>query len=143
MISKSKSSETKSALSTKKLIHAIQRNFDGLDEFNATEIFLTHIAHIDSDEQQTSASAENKQTTTPVENKESDTPIENGQIDTNEAEQTASSVENEQTSTLKPLKEKVFSYVEVYVHTYNFRLHVATYLNAIVPVKPFYTILKV
>ena len=27
----------------KQLIHAVQRNFDGLDEFNTTEIFLSHI----------------------------------------------------------------------------------------------------
>ena len=33
-------SKTKSPLTKKQLIHAIKRNFDGLDKFNATKIFL-------------------------------------------------------------------------------------------------------
>ena len=36
-------SKTNSPLTEKQLIHAIQRNFDGLDEFDATKIFLSHI----------------------------------------------------------------------------------------------------
>ena len=36
-------SKTDSPLTEKQLIHAIQRNFDGLDEFDATKIFLKHV----------------------------------------------------------------------------------------------------
>ena len=36
-------SKTDSPLTEKQLIHAIQRNFDGLDEFDATKIFLEHV----------------------------------------------------------------------------------------------------
>ena len=36
-------SKTDSPLTEKQLIHAIQRNFDGLDEFDATKKFLNHI----------------------------------------------------------------------------------------------------
>ena len=36
-------SRTKSPLTPKQLIHAIQRNFDGLDEFDATKIFLDNV----------------------------------------------------------------------------------------------------
>ena len=35
--------KTDSPLTEKQLIHAIQRNFDGLDEFDATKMFLNHI----------------------------------------------------------------------------------------------------
>ena len=40
MVSNSKAD---SPLTEEQLIHAIQRNFDGLDEFDATKIFLTHM----------------------------------------------------------------------------------------------------
>ena len=36
-------SKTDSPLTEKQLIHAIQRNFNGLDEFDATKIFLNHV----------------------------------------------------------------------------------------------------
>ena len=36
-------SKTNSPLTEKQLIHAIRRNFDGLDKFDATKIFLSHI----------------------------------------------------------------------------------------------------
>ena len=36
-------SKTDSRLTGKQLIHAIQRNFDGLDEFDATKTFLKHV----------------------------------------------------------------------------------------------------
>ena len=36
-------SKTDSPLTEEQLIHAILRNFDGLDEFDATKIFLSHI----------------------------------------------------------------------------------------------------
>lgn len=36
-------SKTDLPLTKKQLIHAIRRNFDGLDEFDATKIFLSHI----------------------------------------------------------------------------------------------------
>jgi len=32
-----------SSLTEKQLIHAVQRNFDGLDEFNATEMFIKEL----------------------------------------------------------------------------------------------------
>ena len=35
--------KTDSPLTEKQLTHAILRNFDGLDEFDATKIFLSHI----------------------------------------------------------------------------------------------------
>ena len=35
--------KTDSPLTEDQLIHAIQRNFDGLDAFNATKIFLSHL----------------------------------------------------------------------------------------------------
>ena len=37
------SNKTDSVLTKKDLIHAIRRNFDGLDKFDATKIFLSHI----------------------------------------------------------------------------------------------------
>ena len=36
-------SKTNSPLTEKQLIHAIRRNFDGLDKFDATKIFCSHI----------------------------------------------------------------------------------------------------
>ena len=36
-------SKTDSPLIEKQLIHAIRRNFDGLDKFDAAKIFLSHI----------------------------------------------------------------------------------------------------
>ena len=36
-------SKTDCPLTEKQLIHAIRRNFDGLDEFDATEIFIRNV----------------------------------------------------------------------------------------------------
>ena len=85
-------SKTKSPLTRSQLIHAIQRNFDGLDEFNATEIFLTHINSKISNKQ-TSASTENKQTVIPIEDRQA----------------TDAPNENVQTGTSQPSKEKVLN----------------------------------
>ena len=68
-------SKTHSPLTKNQLIHAIQRNFDGLDEFNAAKIFLTHIR---SDKQ--AATSDNKQIATPADNNEATVSSENDQI---------------------------------------------------------------
>ena len=55
-------SKTDSPLTEKQLIHAIRRNFDGLDEFDATETFLNHIDYASLDKQPNTSetSKENK-----------------------------------------------------------------------------------
>ena len=68
-------SKTHSPLTKNQLIHAIQRNFDGLDEFNATKIFLTHIK---SDKQ--AATSDNKQIASPADNNEATLSSENDQV---------------------------------------------------------------
>ena len=51
-------SKTDSPLTRNQLIHAIHRNFDGLDEFNAAKIFLFHIEESDKQTTTTKSSKE-------------------------------------------------------------------------------------
>ena len=55
-------SKTDSPLTEEQLIHAILRNFDGLDEFDATKIFLSHIdtKHLDKQPASSKPSKQNK-----------------------------------------------------------------------------------
>ena len=43
MVSKTDSPPTEPSLTENQLIHAIRRNFDGLDKFDAAKIFLSYI----------------------------------------------------------------------------------------------------
>ena len=87
-------SKTDSPLTMNQLIHAIQRNFDGLDEFNATKIFLTHIK---PDKQ--AATSDIKQIATSADNNEVTISSDNDQVSSStENIQTALSVENSQTA---------------------------------------------
>ena len=53
-------SRTDSSLTKEQLTHALLRNFDGLDEFDATEIFLSHIDVESLDKQNATSKNENK-----------------------------------------------------------------------------------
>ena len=104
-------SKTESPLKRSELIHAIQRNFDGLDEFNSTEIFLTEIKSqileiqastineiaAVTDDQQINMSTGNVQISMSIKNEVTDS-IEIVQTSENEHTDTSVSNKNDQTA---------------------------------------------
>ena len=90
-------SKTDSPLTEKQLTHAILRNFDGLDEFDATKIFLSHI----------DSKSLVKQTVTPEVSKQT--------VTSKVSKQTVTSEVSKQTATSKDSKEN-----KVQLHTSTF-----------------------
>ena len=93
-------SKTDSPLTEKQLTHAILRNFDGLDEFDATKIFLSHI---DSKSlvKQTVTSEESKQTVTSKVSKQT--------VASEVSEQTVTSKVSKQTEVSKENKVELYT----------------------------------